>query len=247
VESLVGRVFAITGASKGMGLRFARALTAEGAKVALLARPSNDLKAAAKEMPESLALECDVTSSHSVNAAFARIEQHFGALHGLINNAAMCLIHKMDDVTDEEIRGQIETNLVGPIFCIRAAIPLMRASGGGDIVNISSESAHHTMPMLTLYGATKAGLESVSRGLGAELAPEGFRVTALRSGTVKESSIGTNWAPERMKQFHEEGAKGLMPAVTTSAVSPETMAGMLIHILKLPREATIDLIELRGS
>jgi meso-butanediol dehydrogenase/(S,S)-butanediol dehydrogenase/diacetyl reductase len=244
LESLDGRVYAITGGSRGMGLRFARALSAEGAKVALLARPSAELEAAARELPDALAVPCDVGDSAEVKAAFAAIGRRYGQLNGLINNAAACLLHKIEESTDLEIKTEIDANLAGPIYCIREAVPLLRASGGGDIVNVSSETVRLPYPYLALYGATKAALENLSQSLRLELRPDGIRVTVLRSGQVSGSSLGSTWSPERAQAFMAEiQALGQAPV---APVAPETMAAMLVQMLRLPREANLDLVELRA-
>jgi NAD(P)-dependent dehydrogenase (short-subunit alcohol dehydrogenase family) len=245
-EPLTGRIYAITGGSKGMGLRFARALTADGAKVILLARPSKELDAAAAEIPGAMAIPCDVGSSADVRKAFAAIGERFGKLDGLINNAAACLVHKIEEASDEEIHAQVNANLIGPLLCIRSAIPLLRASGAGDIVNISSESVRTAFPYLTLYAATKAGLENLSAGLRAELRPDKIRVTVLRSGSVSGSSIGGGWDPERAQAFMAAMVESGCAAFTGTAVKPETMADMLVQVLRLPREANLDMVELRA-
>ena len=246
LESLEGRVYAITGASKGMGLRFARALAGEGAQVVLIARASSQLTEAAREFPDALALACDVARSDDVRAAFRAIGERHGKLDGLINNAGACLIHKIEDSTDAEIQTEIGANLAGPIHCIREAVPLLRAAGGGDIVNVSSESVPAPIPYLSLYAATKAALESLSRGLRIELRPDKIRVTVLRSGHVAESSLGAAWDPERSQAFYAAVVASGMAALTQAAVAPETMAAMLVQMLRLPREAVLDLVELRA-
>lgn len=242
LQSLAGRVYAVTGASKGMGLRFARALAQEGAKVVLLARASDALTAAGGEIPEAMAVPCDIGRPDAVRAAFAAIRERHGRLHGLVNNAAACLLHKAEGSTDEEIRTEIDTNLAGPLFCIREAIPLLKAAGGGDIVNVSSESVHLPFPFLTLYAATKAGLEMLSQGLREELKPDGIRVSILRSGQVAETSLNLGWDPQRTQAF-----MGTIRATgfPNAAVAPETMAAMLVQMLRLPREAIIDIMEMR--
>jgi meso-butanediol dehydrogenase/(S,S)-butanediol dehydrogenase/diacetyl reductase len=247
LDSLAGRVIAITGASRGMGLRFARALAVEGVKVVLLARPSSALDAAAEEIAGSLALPCDVGNPDDVRKAFAVIGERYGKLNALINNAAACLLHKIEESTDEEIRTELDANLAGPLYCIREAIPLLRASGAGDIVNISSESVRVPFPYLTLYAATKAGLEMLSDGLRSELQPDGIRVTILRSGHVAESSLGLSWDPERAGAFANMLQTSGLVAFTGSGVAPETMAAMLVQLLRLPREAILSLVELRAS
>ena len=246
LDRLDGRIIAITGASKGMGLRFARALAAEGVKVVLLARPSSQLDEAAKEIAGALAIPCDVAQAEEVRRAFRIIAGQHGKLDALINNAGACLIHKIEDTTDQEIATEIGANLQGPIHCIREAIPLLRAAGGGDIINVSSESVLAPIPYLTLYAATKAALESLSRGLRVELKPDKIRVTVLRSGHVAESSLGNSWDPARAQQFHTEIIATGMAGLTGPGVAPETMASMLVQLLKLPREAILDLVEIRA-
>ncbi|MDB5445957.1 MAG: family oxidoreductase [Phenylobacterium sp.] len=246
LEALAGRVYAITGASKGMGLRFARALADEGAKVVLLARPSPELEAAGREIEGALAIPCDIGRADQVRAAFQEIGARHGQLHGLVNNAAACLLHKIEESTDEEIRAEIDANLAGPIYCIRDAIPLLREAGGGDIVNVSSESVRLPFPYLTLYAATKAALENLSTGLRTELQPDRIRVTVLRSGQVSGSSLGAGWDPQRMEAFYAAVQASGQASVATAAVSPETMAAMLVQMLRLPREANLDFVELRA-
>jgi len=243
-ESLQGRVYAVTGGSKGMGLRYARALTAEGAHVAILARPSAALDEVAAELPDALTLPCDVSSVDDVRRAFAAIKERFGRLHGLINNAASCLPHSIADATDQEIHAQVGANMLGPIYTVREAVPLLRAAGGGDIINVSSESVRIPFPMLTLYAATKAGLEALTQGLRMELRPFGIRVTTLRVGQVGDSSLHTHWEPGRKEEFYqvitELGRKDPDP------MRPETTAAMVVQMLRLPREANIDLVEMRA-
>ena len=229
-----------------MGLRFGRALRDEGAKVVILARASEALDAARAEFAGALVLDCDVRSTESVRAAFGAIRETHGRLDGLINNAAACLIHKIEESTDEELRAEVDTNLMGPLLCIREAIPLLKASGGGDIVNVSSESVRLPFPYLTLYAATKAGLETLSQGLRAELRPDGIRVTVLRAGHVAESSLGATWDPARSQAFFETIRASGHLAFSGEAVAPETMAVMLVQLLKAPREANFDLVELRA-
>ncbi len=243
-ESLKDRVFAVTGGSRGMGLRYARALHREGAKVCVLARPSEALDAVAAEIPDCLAIPCDVGVLDDVKRAFAAIKVRHGRLHGLINNAASCLPHTIPEATDHELNSQIFTNFIGPIWTVREAVPLMRAAGRGDIINVSSESTRIPFPMLVIYAASKAGLESFTQGLRDELKPDNIRVTTLRVGQVSDSSLGTHWDPEKAVRFmaksDQAGVKDAKP------MTPETTANMVIQMLRLPAEANIDLVEMRA-
>lgn len=245
MESLQGRVYAVTGGSRGMGLQYARALTREGAHVCVLARPSEALEAVARDLPEALCLPCDVGVLADVRRAFAAIGARHGKLHGLINNAASCLPHTMGEATDAEIDSQVSTNFLGPIWTVREAFPLMKAAGRGDIVNVSSESTRIPFPMLALYAATKAGIENLDVGLRSEMRPHNIRVTTFRVGQVGGSSLGTHWDPEKAKVFAEVCAK--IPGLNASSpMTPDTTANLMIQLLKLPAEANVDIVEMRA-
>jgi NAD(P)-dependent dehydrogenase (short-subunit alcohol dehydrogenase family) len=193
-------------------------------------------------------LPCDIADNAAVTAAFARIGERFGALHGLINNAATILLHRLDDSTPEEIQRGLNVNFIGAINCIRAAVPLLKATGGGDIINISSDSVETPMPFMSIYGATKAAMETLSDSLRLELRDDGVRVMVLRSGRVSSGgNLGAGWDPERAKAYAAAKARMNHPIVTAAPVRPETMADMLVQMLRLPREASVDLMELRPS
>ena len=162
------------------------------------------------------------------------------------NNAALCLLHRIEEATDEDAQREVATNLLGPLWCARAAIPYMRTAGRGDIVNISSESVRLPFPYLTLYAATKAGLETFSEGLRSEVRGYGIRVTVLRSGNVAGGEIARNWDDDHRAQFFETIQKTGHAAFAGQAISPETTARALINALSLPAEANVDMIEVRA-
>ncbi len=155
--TVAGKVVAVTGASAGSGLGIARRFVAEHASVVLLARDKQRLDAVAADLgPRAVPVACDVADADSVRNAFSEIASRFGTLDVLINNAAIYRPCAVEHLTDEEIARQVQTNLLGPVHTCRAAIPLLRAAGGGDIINTSSESTLHPFPMLSIYVATKA-------------------------------------------------------------------------------------------
>jgi NAD(P)-dependent dehydrogenase (short-subunit alcohol dehydrogenase family) len=246
--TLQGKAAVVTGASRGLGRRIAQALAAQGAHVALMARRSADLQNTAREIGErAIALECDVSDPASVTAAFAAFAARTGRLDILVNNAAISELHKIEHATDTSIRNEIAINLAGPIFCCREAIPLFRLAGGGDIVNISSESVGAPFPFLSVYSATKGGLETFSAGLRAEVRTEGIRVTVLRAGHVGESSIARHWSAETSAEWEKALTASGHHASTGAPVSPTIMADALINILLLPREVTVDLLDIRSN
>jgi NAD(P)-dependent dehydrogenase (short-subunit alcohol dehydrogenase family) len=198
---VAGRVAVVTGASKGIGVSIARSLHAAGMSLALIARSEAPLVALAGELGQNcLAVRCDVGDPDSVRAGFAAIDARFGRLDALVNNAGVIGMSLLAEADDTFVATQVAANLLGPIYCSRAAIPLLLAAGGGDIVNISSRSVELARPYLSVYAATKGGLETFSRTLAAEVRPQGIRVSAIRVGptasdpAVEASGVETSGA-----------------------------------------------------
>jgi meso-butanediol dehydrogenase/(S,S)-butanediol dehydrogenase/diacetyl reductase len=205
----------ITGAGEGLGRAMARRLAADGETIVLLGRTIAKLDAVIAEIgqPQAahLALECDVGDPDSVRHAFAAITERFPKIDVMINNAAVYEPFTLADAADDKIMVQMKTNLLGPIYCSRAAVPLLRGGddkAGGHLVNISSESVHLRMPMLWMYAGTKAGLEYMSREWARDLAPEGIRVTVVSAGMMMdETKTGSNWPQEAAMRFVQENHK----------------------------------------
>ncbi len=109
----------------------------------------------------------------------------------LINNAAIYEPFFIKDATDEQILQPILTNFAGPVFTIRAAIPMMEK--GGYIINVTSESVALEFPLLSMYQSSKAGLERFTQSLSKELEPDGIRVSTVRCGPMMEEGKGSNW------------------------------------------------------
>lgn len=245
---LEGRLAAVTGASRGMGRHFAAALVREGARVALLARPSGALNAVATELgTAAVAIPCDIADPQSVREAFAAIEHEFGGLDILVNNAGMSVVGTTETYSDEDIHQQVAVNFTGPIFTCRSAIPLLRASKEPHIVNISSESVNMPYAMLSIYGSAKAALENYSHAIRKELRADGIRVTVLRSGYVGGSEMQRNWrAPELIQKFYDmANAWGNTAETGTTPAPPEAMANVLVDILTMNRELNVDLMQVR--
>jgi meso-butanediol dehydrogenase / (S,S)-butanediol dehydrogenase / diacetyl reductase len=183
-------IIVITGAGAGLGRALARRFAAEGETVILLGRTGAKIEKAAAEIgARATAFECDVSSPASVKAAFAAVAAAHPRIDVLINNAAVFEPFLIANATDEQILRTIATNVAGPILCTRAAIPLL--GPGGQIINLSSESADMHFPHLTLYQTTKAAVERFSKSMHHELEPAGIRVTTVRAGQMMEE--GKTW------------------------------------------------------
>jgi NAD(P)-dependent dehydrogenase (short-subunit alcohol dehydrogenase family) len=251
--ALDGKVAAVTGASSGSGRGIAKRFVEEGAQVVMLARGEQRLMEYAAELGErAFPIVTDVGDPDSVRAAFAEVEQRFGKLDILINNAAIYRPCAVELLTDSDILRQVSTNFLGPVYTCRAAIPLLRAAGGADIVNTSSESTLDPFPMLSMYVSTKAALEMFDRILAEELRDDEIRVTTLLQGTAFGTGGGTTdfaWEPE-----HAEAAskmwldKGYLGRVTGHAGGQdvEDVGDVHLFIVTRPRTQKLDTVYCRS-
>lgn len=244
---LSGKVALVTGASKGMGRHFVAALVAEGARVVALARDSEHLQSLEAEHGGAvLAVVCDVARSVDVDAAMGKAAAHFGRIDILVNNAAVFVPVMLEEASDAQVMQHFGPNLHGVVWLIRAAIPHLRRTQG-QIITISSESVRHPFPMLGLYAATKAAVETLSTALGDELRADNIRVTVLRSGSVSGSSGSDNWPAGTAEKFFRKISQTGHASIAGEAASPESMAAALIAIATLPRDINADLIEVRAA
>lgn len=247
MERLVGQVAVVTGASKGMGRHFVAALVAAGAKVACLARPSEELDALAAAFGDSvLPIACDVVSPGAVNAAIALTAAHFGRIDVVVANAAVYHPFAFEAADDDMIRSHVDINILGVAWLIRAAIPHLRATRG-QVIAISSESVNRPFPMLALYAATKAAVETLCHGLRDELRSEGIRITILRSGSVRGGSGGKAWSQETVAAFYKKIVETGHASMTGEGASPQSMAQALLSVIGLPVDIGVDLIEVRAA
>lgn len=226
---LAGRVVVITGASKGIGVAIARGVVDEGASVALLARNSDALQKVADSLgPSAIPVTCDVSDPESVRDAFDQIAKRFERVDILVNNAGIIGMSLLDEADDEHITTMIATNLVGSILCARSAIPLLRQAGGGHIINISSRTVELARPYLSVYAATKGGLEVFSRTLAAEVRPDKISVSSIRVGpTNSEPTVAVK--ASGAKSVSEDWVARGGPAPETPA-PPESVADAVVYV-----------------
>lgn len=247
MERLAGKVAVVTGASKGMGRHFVEALVGAGVKVACLARPSDELASLAAEHGDAvLALPCDVSSSDEVNAAIARTVEAFGRIDVVVANAAIFHPFAFENGSDQIVRNHVDVNILGVAWLVRAAIPHLRATKG-QVIAISSESVNMPFPMLALYAATKAAVETLCHGLRDELRSDDIRVTVLRSGSVKGGSGSKDWSQETVAAFYKKIVETGHAAMTGEGATPQSMAQALLSVVGLPNDIGVDLIEVRAA
>jgi 3-oxoacyl-[acyl-carrier protein] reductase len=187
IFSLSGRVALVTGASAGLGLRFAKVLAANGARVVLVARRADRLIEAQREIEASggaaLAVEADVLDRDAMNRAFDAAEAAFGPVDILVNNAGVAHSTRALDLSEDEWRRILSTNLDAVFFWAKEAARRMIAHGrAGTIVNIASVLGLGVSKGTSAYATAKAGVIQLTRALGNELAFKGVRVNAIAPG-----------------------------------------------------------------
>lgn len=180
-----GKVVAITGASAGIGAAAAQVFADAGAKVVLLARGADRIAALAAELG-GLAIPCDVSDWAAVEGAVGHIAATYGRIDVLINNAGVIEpISALSDADPADWGRAIDINLKGVFHGMRAAIPVMRAQGGGTILTISSGAAQNPYEGWSAYCAAKAGAQMLTRMVHVEEGGHGIRAIGLSPGTVR--------------------------------------------------------------
>ena len=190
---LTDRVAVVTGGSRGIGLAVARGFAAVGAKVVVASRKAEACERAAAVLrdggAEVLAVPTHVGDLRQVASLVERTVERFGALDIVVNNAANALAQPVGSITPEALEKSHATNLRGPLFLVQEALPSLRASGRGVVINVISAGVFMHSGGLSLYASAKSGLLALTRSMAAELAPDGIRVNALAPGTVDTDMV----------------------------------------------------------
>lgn len=182
-HSGVNKVWFITGASRGFGRVWADAALKRGDKVAATARTLAGIADLKEKYGENvLTLELDVTNPKQVKTVVAQAHAHFERLDIVLNNAGYSLVGTIEEASAEDVRALYETNIFGTLSVIQAALPLLRAQGGGHILGTSSGVGHVTMPVIGYYCSSKWAFEAIHESLAAEVKPFGIKVTIIEPG-----------------------------------------------------------------
>lgn len=189
---LEGKVVVITGGSRGLGLVLARALVERGARIALCARDTDELDRARQDLEQLggdvYTQACDVTDRDAVLGFVATVEDDFGPIDVLINNAGIIQVGPLATMTTDDFEQALAVNLRGPLHAALAVLPAMRKRGAGRIVNIASIGGRIAVPHLAPYSTSKFALVGFSEGLRAELIGDGIYVTTVCPGLMRTGS-----------------------------------------------------------
>jgi len=199
------KVALVTGAARGIGLATANRFLADGWRVALLDIDNETLSRthAALASDNVIAICCDVADAAGVANAVAEVARKFDRLDALVNNAGIAIFKPILEVTYEDWSRVLAVNLTGPFLCVQAVAPLMRDSGGGAIVNITSISGLRASALRTAYGTSKAGLAHLTQQQAVELASLGIRVNAVAPGPVDTAMAKAVHTPAMRVAYHD--------------------------------------------
>jgi len=233
--ALNGKVAFVTGGSRGIGLAIARALIAEGAQVAITGKSAAHLSSARPEIERAgpgkvETLQADVRSYTDIERAIAAAVSRFGGLDIVINNAGVGIFADVADMSADQWKEVIDTNLSGVFHVCHAAIPHLRRRGGGFIINISSLAGKNAFTTGAAYCASKAGLNAFSEALMQEVRYDDIRVSYVMPGSVAtgfssgDPSKGADWK-----------------------IAPEDVAQVVLNLLQHPARSLPSRVELRPS
>jgi 3-oxoacyl-[acyl-carrier protein] reductase len=228
------RVAIVTGGTRGIGRAIGERLAAEGYAVVLSGRTAKSAEDAAaalrKEGHAAIGAAADARKEEDQRRLVELARREHGRLDVLVNNAGIGEFGRVDELSPERFRDVLETNVLGPFYAIRHAVPLMKEGGGGFIVNIASLAAVNAFAGGSAYNASKFGLLGLSDAAMLDLRHEGIRVAVVMPG-----SVGTEWT-------HSHGNRDV-----SWMLSPEDVAEAVADLLRFPGRAIASRIELRPS
>ncbi|MER5433521.1 SDR family oxidoreductase [Streptomyces sp. NPDC002588] len=236
-----GKVVAVTGASSGIGEATARRLAADGHRLLLGARRTDRLETLAKEITAAGGTahyrRLDVTDAADVRSFVAAARERHGRLDVIVNNAGVMPLSPLDALKVDEWDRMIDVNVRGVLHGIAAALPVMRAQGGGHVVNIASVGAYEVSPTAAVYCATKFAVRAISEGLRQESAGD-IRVTLVSPG-VTESELADG--------ISDAAAREAMKSYRAVALPAAAVADAIAYAVSQPAEVDVNELVVRPA
>ncbi|MEJ7699435.1 MAG: SDR family oxidoreductase [Pyrinomonadaceae bacterium] len=232
--NLENKIAVVTGGTKGIGLAIAQSLLKSGATVFICARDKSELKRALEKLSEYGQVDgeiCDVRSEDQIQMMLDECERVFGGVDILVNNAGIGIIGKtVEEMSGDEFRQTLETNLFGVFYACHYAVPLMKKRGGGYIINISSLAGQNAHPKMAAYNASKFGLNGFSEALMQEVRADNIKVSAICPGSVNTYFGGDEPSDDKSWQLQ-----------------PEDIAQTVLNLLNMNSRALPSKVEIRPS
>ena len=238
------KVFIITGASRGLGVDLARAALDAGHAVVATGRSADTVRAALGAREELLVVALDVTDPASAQAAVAAAVERFGRVDVVVNNAGNFIAGTFEEISDADLRAQLETNFFGPLNVARAVLPVMRAQRSGHVVTISSLAGLIGQSFCSAYAASKFALEGWMESMAPEVAPFGIRTTVVEPGFFRTELLtrsSTRYAEPSIEDYRESTAATIADWSGMSGRQggdPAKLARALVHLTGLQQPPT---------
>ncbi|MBX5008987.1 SDR family oxidoreductase [Rhizobium lentis] len=235
-----GKVIAITGASSGIGEAAAKVLAAAGAHVVIGARRTDRLETLSGEIAahggSARMRKLDVTDRSEMEAFAGFAKSEFGRLDVIVNNAGVMPLSPLDALKVDEWDQMVDVNIKGVLYGIAAALPIMKAQGSGQVINLSSIGGHSVSPTAAVYCATKFAVRAISDGLRQET--DRIRVTVISPGTTTSELADT---------ITDRTAREAMKAFRAITISPEAVANSILYAISQPDDVDVSEIIIRPT
>jgi 3-oxoacyl-[acyl-carrier protein] reductase len=232
--NLENKVAVVTGGTKGIGKAIAEILLNAGAKVFICARDKQEIKRALEDLSclgQAEGEVCDVRSEEQVRQMLEECGRLFGGVDILVNNAGIGIIGKtVEEMSGDEFRQTLETNLFGVFYACHYAVPMMKKRGGGYIINVSSLAGQNAHPRMAAYNASKFGLNGFSEALMQEVREHDIKVSYICPGSVNTHFGGDTPTDEQSWQLQ-----------------PADIAQVVLDLLNMNERALPSKVEIRPS
>lgn len=230
---LSNRIAVVTGGTRGIGLAIARALAEAGASVAICGRKQGDVDRAVADLASQTGAKiigkaADVSDSQQISSFFQYVDESLGGLDILVNNAGLGIFKSAADLTVEQWRQVVDTNLNGVFYCCHEALPRLRKRGGGYIINISSLAGKNAFAGGAAYNASKFGLNGFSEAMMLDHRYDDVRVSYIMPGSV-DTEFGSSATGAKWK------------------IAPEDISAVVMMLLQMPQRTLVSRVEIRPS
>jgi NADP-dependent 3-hydroxy acid dehydrogenase YdfG len=243
-QKLTGKVAFVTGASSGIGEATGVALAEEGAHVVVLARRADRLEQVVKRIKdaggEAVPMVADVTNEDQLRAAISRAKEIFGRIDILVNNAGVMLLHQIEGVDTGEWRQMLDLNVLAVMLACQEVLPIMKAQGGGHIVNISSVAGRQVKAGYSGYNASKWAMGAFSESLRQEVTRQHIRVTVIEPGMVA-TELRQHITDPQVRKAQQEAEHSITP------LRGEDIAAAIVFAVAQPEHISISELLIRPT